>query len=134
MTYKICACCGQPFKPRPQVPNQTYCSSPACQSERRKSWQRNKIRTDPDYRENQSKSQRAWLDRNPDYWRKYRGKDGTTNPNPPPPHPCVPFPSGIYRIRFATDVGVAKSDAWIVEISPVCADCPCKKDVCKDRT
>lgn len=43
MTTKICACCGQAFEPRPQVPNQSYCSSPTCQRARRQRW---KVRFD----------------------------------------------------------------------------------------
>ncbi len=52
MTTIICACCGQSFLPDPRVKNQTYCSTPTCQTERR--------------------VQRAWINRNPDYLRKYR--------------------------------------------------------------
>ena len=73
MTAKKCACYGQNFEPRPQVPNQSYCSDPTCQQARRQLWQRNKMRTDPDYRDNQRHSQRAWLERHPQYWRNYRG-------------------------------------------------------------
>ena len=32
-------------------------------------WQRDKMQADPDYRENQLRSQRAWLERHPEYWR-----------------------------------------------------------------
>ena len=72
MATKICACCGQPFQPRPQVPKQTYCSSPACQRERRQAWQRQKLQDDRFYRENLQDAQRAWRDRNPSYSRNYR--------------------------------------------------------------
>ena len=54
METRICACCGQPFQPRPQVPNQTYCSSRACQRDRRQSWQRDKLQYDRFYRESPS--------------------------------------------------------------------------------
>ena len=67
-----CACCGQPFQPRPQVPNQTYCSSAECQRVRKLRWQQAKLRDDPDYRDNQRDAQRAWFDRHPGYWRAYR--------------------------------------------------------------
>jgi hypothetical protein len=30
---------------------------------------------DPDYAENQLRAQRAWLARNPDYWKTYRSKN-----------------------------------------------------------
>lgn len=42
-----CAHCGQAFQPRPQVPNQTYCSSPDCQGVRKLRWQQDKLRNDP---------------------------------------------------------------------------------------
>ena len=88
---------------------------------RRKSWRQKKIAADPDYRLNQSRAQRAWLDRNPDYWRKYRknreikgdtksfgGQIGAKQPL-----------SGFYQMRFISKKEVAKSDAWIVEITPI---------------
>lgn len=40
-----CACCGQSFLPDPRVKNQTYCSTPACQAERRKRWRQTRPRT-----------------------------------------------------------------------------------------
>jgi hypothetical protein len=42
MVTKNCACCGEPFVARPQVPNQAFCATPACQRERRQQWQRKK--------------------------------------------------------------------------------------------
>jgi hypothetical protein len=95
--------------------------------------------TDPGYRKNQADSQRAWLDRNPDYWREYRAKGGgnaTGITGVPVDEPKVgpPYLSGLYRLRCVESSDLAKSDAWVVEITPVCLDCPCKKDVCKDRT
>ena len=60
MTTKICACCGQPFQPRPQVKDQAYCSAPACQRARRQAWQREKLRDEPYYREYLQNAQRAW--------------------------------------------------------------------------
>jgi hypothetical protein len=75
MSTKICACCGQSFPPDPRVKNHTYRSAPDCQKERRKQWRQTKMKTDPDYRDNKSRIQRDWLDRNPNYWREYRKKD-----------------------------------------------------------
>ena len=31
-----------------------------CQKERRRQWQKNKLQTDPDYRDNQARAQKAW--------------------------------------------------------------------------
>ena len=69
---KRCACCGNSFEPRPQVPDQAYCSSPDCQRARKRQWQRAKLQSDSDYRINQRAAQQAWSQRNPDYWRNYR--------------------------------------------------------------
>ena len=72
MESKRCAACGKAFRSRPQVPQQCYCTAPACQRERRRSWQPAKRQSDPDYNDNQARAQHAWRKRNPDYWREYR--------------------------------------------------------------
>jgi predicted nucleic acid-binding Zn ribbon protein len=72
MMTRHCACCGKPFEPRPQVPDQAYCSEPDCQRTRKRQWQRAKIQSDPDYRINQRAAQLAWSQRNQNYWRTYR--------------------------------------------------------------
>ena len=134
MEPKICACCGQSFPPDPRVKNQTYCSSPACQADRRKRWRQTRSRTDDVYLDNKSRAQRAWLDRNPDYWRAYRA-NGVGAPKKLIDSKTAPAPlSGLYRIQFIPNMDSAKSDEWIAQISPVCADCPCKKNECKDIT
>jgi len=116
MEHKQCIACGLSFKPRPQIPQQSYCSSPDCQRERRRQWQRDKLQSDPDYQDNQARAQQAWSLRNPDYWREYRAShpkyvernralqqernakamvapiakmDAST--------PAIPLPSGIYE-------------------------------------
>lgn len=134
MVCKRCAACGQWFHPRPQSPKQTYCPDAACQRERRRRWQAEKRQTDPAYRENQTQAQRAWAARHPDYWRSYRQAhpavaarnralqrerdrqrrelakmDAST--------PIRPVPSGTYRLHPVTPGGLAKSDAWTVEIT-----------------
>lgn len=135
MEPKICAFCGQSFPPDPRVKTQTYCSSPACQAERRKRWRQTRSRTDEVYLDNKSRAQRAWLDRNPDYWRTYRAKGvGTPNKQIIDSKPALAPLSGLYRIQFIPNMDSAKSDEWIAEISPVCADCPCKENECKDIT
>ena len=153
MAFKTCLCCGQPFQPRPQVQNQTHCSAPACQRERRQDWQRKKLQEDRFYRDNQRDAQRAWRERNPEYSRKYRAsnplyteknraqqrsKTNEKQGSPAAINSESPWPrgilSGIYRIRFVANSENANMDAWIAEISPVCGDCPCKTDACKERT
>lgn len=152
MSNKICACCGLSFEKRPQVPNQTYCSLPACQRVRRQRWQRDKMQSDPDYRDNQSRNQRAWLDRHPEYWRNYReanpeyvkrNKSRQRSKHDPQQEVdlakmdvsrVMVLRPGLYRIEQIPSSEVSCCEAWIVEIKPLCIGCPCKKDGCKDRT
>lgn len=153
MATKICACCGQHFQPRPQVPDQTYCSSPVCQRARRQAWQRQKLQDDHFYRENQQDAQRAWRGRNPGYSRNYRAanpkyveKNRNRQRSKPPlarksdlakmdaSNWPTGLPAGVYRVRLLQWEGTAKSGAWIVEITPICPDDHCKTDACKDRT
>ena len=142
MTTKRCACCGKPFQPRPQVSNQTYCAASECQRERRRRWQRDKLKTDADYRDNQSRAQRAWLDRHPEYWREYRdahpeyvernrvlqqGRNAKVLASPVAKmdvsEPALPLPSGVYHLSLATDSGIAKMDVWTVEIRVHACEC-----------
>jgi hypothetical protein len=153
MGIKHCAACGQSFRPRPQAPNQSYCSAHACQRERRRRWQRAKLQSDPDYRDNQSSAQRAWLDRNPDYWREYREahpdyvernrnrqrtRRTLTKTIPVAKMdvsmPLQALPSGVYCLQRVVAPGVAKMDAWIVEITVVSAARPCAETACKETT
>ena len=60
METKTCNACGHTFAPRPQNPNQTYCTDPACQRERRRRWQQQKRRNDADYRDNDARAGKAW--------------------------------------------------------------------------
>lgn len=136
MNFKRCAACGHAFQPHPRVSNQSYCSTPECQRERRRRWQRSKLQNDPDYRDNQVRAQQAWSKRNPDYWREYR----QANPEYAERNrelqrqrnarstgaaiakmdalPALPgLPSGIYRLCQVSENGVAKMDAWTVEIT-----------------
>lgn len=152
MTSKICQSCGQSFEPRPQVPNQTFCSSPICQRVRRQRWQRDKMHNDPDYRDNQHRNQQAWLDRHPDYWRHYRAthpdyvehnkhhqrlkhqSSCKTNFAKMDASLPIQLEPGLYLIQQFQSTSLIKNNGWIVQITPVCLDCPCKKDACKDRT
>ncbi|KAB1590315.1 hypothetical protein C5O75_018625 [Burkholderia cepacia] len=148
MALKPCICCGDLFEPRPQTPRQTYCSSPTCQRARKRQWQREKLCNDPDYRDNQRDAQRTWRKRHPDYWRQYRNShpdyvgrnrsqqrtelhaslDNFAKMDAPA---IVP---GLYWIRSAAAPRRENQASWLVTIEPVCIDCPCKKDACKERT
>jgi hypothetical protein len=115
---------------------------PACQRERRRRWQATKRHNDPDYRENQKRVQQAWAERHPNYWRDYRrqhpeyternraqqrqraqdkaaGQIAKMNAS----KAAMPIPSGTYRLSPVVDASLAKSDAWMVEITVITAAC-----------
>ena len=151
MTIKHCAACGQTFHPRPQTPNQAYCSASACQRIRKRQWQKSKLQSDPDYRGNQREAQRAWQRNHPDYWRNYRDVNSEyaersrdrqrSGPSSNKDSvkmdawiPSVMLSPGLYKIAPAIGYEVSGSGNLVVEITPVCLDCPCKMDACKERT
>jgi hypothetical protein len=72
---KTCPHCGKKFLPHPAVRNQQYCGSADCQKTRKRTWQKEKLANDPDYRGNQAAAQRAWRARNRGYWKTYRMKN-----------------------------------------------------------
>ena len=142
MTTKRCANCNNLFKPRPQVPQQSYCPDPGCQRERRRQWQRSKLQSDPDYQDNQMRAQQAWTQRNPDYWRDYReshpeyvernrvlqlARNAKAQAGPvakmDASNPDIPLPSGVYHLSLVTDAEIAKMDVWTVEIRVHACEC-----------
>lgn len=150
MESKQCVACGQSFQPYPQVPQQSYCSAPSCQRERKRQWQRLKLQTDPDYQDNQDRAQQAWSQRNLDYWREYRashpkyaernralqqGRNAKAMSGPiakmDASTPVAPLPSGIYHLRLVTDSGIAKMDVWTVEITVHSCECKSHVDIAK---
>ncbi|MCP3889275.1 MAG: hypothetical protein GY702_10430 [Desulfobulbaceae bacterium] len=65
-----CAGCSTFFIPRNKF--QIFCSKPCCQRIRKTLWQKQKLATDPEYKEEQRLAQKKWLQNNPDYWKDYR--------------------------------------------------------------
>jgi len=142
MAKRRCAACGCLFVPRRNVPQQRYCAKRACQRTRRRRWQRQKLKVDADYRANQAAAQQRWRERHPDYWRRYRQshpeyatgnrerqrtrnrrrRSAGTGPSPPPIAKMDAYDaqttvrSGTYRLVPVTAEGVAKMDAYVVEM------------------
>jgi hypothetical protein len=142
MAKRRCAACGCLFAPRGNVPQQRYCSKRACQRTRRRRWQRQKLKRDPDYRANQAAAQRRWRERHPEYWRRYRQSHpgyaernreqqrernrcrpvAGTGPSPPPIAKMDAYRakkllrSGTYRLIPVLGPDVAKMDAYLVEM------------------
>ena len=68
-------CCRSCFKWKPKSPrhkDQSYCGQKACQQARKVEWERQKQKTDPDYRLNRKESYRRWHENHRDYWIKRR--------------------------------------------------------------
>jgi len=136
METKRCLACGGLLPLKSRVPDQSYCSRPQCQRERRKLWQRERKLLDPAYREAQAKAQKTWADRHADYWQHYREENpGYTDRNREKQRarnasrgssapiakmdassPTSPVPSGTYRMELQGAKGIAKMDAFTVEI------------------
>jgi len=130
-----CRSCRRTVPADPRVKNQQYCGRSACQRVRRRRWQRTKMATDPDYRDNQLRAQQDWRARNPDYWRQRR-QAARADPPPGTPHSSHSssdrqssrkmdtlqenfyLPAGSYVI---TPIGTAgrKMDPLRVEILPL---------------
>ena len=137
MSTKLCLFCSQPFIPCPQVQAQAYCSSAACQRERKARWQREKRATDPDYLENQARAQRAWLDRRPQYWKEYRarGRDLSTkaisvlslNAKMDESQSALKPVSGLYLITFIEGSPRLRGRGWLADIQPYAKPLVAKK-------
>lgn len=146
METKTCNACGCTFTPRPQNPNQKYCTNAECQRERRRSWQQQKRRDDADYRDNDVRASKDWATENPEYWKQYRDENpayaernrnlqqqrnrklrASVIANEDVSRPVNPPPAGRYRM-VRIEGGTANGDTWIVEIS-VLAAIPAAEDV-----
>jgi hypothetical protein len=69
---RLCAHCGHLLPLSTKNPNQKYCGQPECQKARKRLWQKQKMASDPAYRENQRHANNEWLKKNPQYWDQYR--------------------------------------------------------------
>ena len=144
MEQRRCAGCRKLFHPRPQCPEQGFCSAPACQRERKRRWQKAKRAADADYRDNDVQASRHWRDQHPGYWRAYRrnhpeyvtrnreqqrerDRADRSNQASAAPTPNLanedasilqfPLPTGTYRIVPAHEGALANEDAYLVKIA-----------------
>jgi hypothetical protein len=72
MSDRPCRYCEQPFQLSPYHPNQFACHQPECQQRRRRDYHRQKIASDPLYRQVCLDSSHQWREEHPDYWKRYR--------------------------------------------------------------
>jgi len=67
-----CCHCHTLFIPADKHPHQKCCGRKKCVLAGRAKLQKKKMDDDPIYRENQKAANEAWLEKKPDYWKKYR--------------------------------------------------------------
>jgi hypothetical protein len=67
-----CRYCEKSFRPSKFQPRQTVCSDADCQRQRRTEYHKEKIASDPEYRQVCQDSSRKWRAAHPGYWKQYR--------------------------------------------------------------
>jgi hypothetical protein len=72
MAERRCRYCERIIQPSKYQPGQSVCREPGCQQRRRADYHRQRIATDPEYRQICLDSVQKWRARNPDYSRHYR--------------------------------------------------------------
>jgi len=72
MEKRPCKNCRRLIEISPQRPDQKYCNRKKCQRARKNAWQKKKLRTDKEYRQNQQDTQAIWREKNPNYNKRYR--------------------------------------------------------------
>lgn len=72
MSDRRCPYCQQVFQPVRYHPQQVVCSQSPCQRQRRHDYQRQKITSDPVYRQVSRDSSQKWRAAHPGYWKQYR--------------------------------------------------------------
>jgi hypothetical protein len=135
MSTRLCAACGKLFVPRPQIPNQQFCSDHECQRERRRRTQAERRANKPATRVNDTQYRRDWRIKNPDYWKCYRATHPeyaernriqqrqrnkahkNSNIANEAVWPAHPFIGGLYQLSPVTRRKIANEAAWIVQIS-----------------
>jgi hypothetical protein len=69
---RSCRYCHEIFQPSIYRPQQSVCSKPDCQRQRRSDYHRERIRKDVAYATDVRASQRKWRTAHPQYWKQYR--------------------------------------------------------------
>ena len=72
MSDRRCRYGQEVFQPAPYHPQPLVCSQTACQRQRRRDYQRQKIASDPVYRQVSQESSQKWRRAHPGYWKQYR--------------------------------------------------------------
>lgn len=115
MTKRKCLACGEYFKPWPQTPDQSYCSKPECQRERRRRAKQKERSSNPVASTNHSgrstNSQNCAKRNRPQQKQRtpHLRLAATTIHYPP-------LPPGLYLLTRLDGDRIAKGNEWIAEI------------------
>ena len=109
MEKEQCKHCGSDFVKSPRHKNQKYCRASKCQKAKKAAWQRDKMHKDQEYRQNQKEYYAAWVEKNPDYWKKYRQR----NPEKAKRN------AFLQKARYAWGKAQAATKKRKMEVSPV---------------
>ncbi len=74
MVQSVCVSCKKPYIKNYRQKKQKYCSEPACQKARKAKWQRDKMKSNSEYKKDQIQANQDWRDQHPGYWKTYRRK------------------------------------------------------------
>lgn len=116
MTKKKCLACGEYFKPWPQTPDQSYCSKPECQRERRRRTKQKERGGNPDASTPQHRGRSA--DRQ-NYVKRNRPQRKQCTPHQGQPAETIhypPLPPGLYLLTRLDGDKIANGNEWIAEI------------------
>jgi hypothetical protein len=116
MTKRKCLACGEYFKPWPQTPDQSYCSKPECQRERRRRTKQKErsskpIASPPQHSGRSTDSQNYSKRNQPQQKQRlpHRRLAATTIHYPP-------LPPGLYLLTRLDGDKIVKGNEWIAEI------------------
>jgi len=141
-----CRHCGCVFQVCNKVKKHGFCNTKGCQKARKRKWQREKMKNDANYRQDQENAQEDWKNNNPDFWKNYRrdhaeyadrnrkqqrrrnqsrnaksaaGKKSEPIAKMDALTPDKTILSGKYQLVFVGSDMIAKMDSLIVEISTI---------------
>lgn len=115
--FRCCRFCQQAFEPSKFRPDQSVCSQPACQRQRRAEYHRHKIDTDPVYAQVVGDSQKKWRDTHPDYQKTYRRSHAAAverNRRLQPGRDAKRRAQFLVKNNLALDLKHCAAEAWLI--------------------
>lgn len=105
------------FQPSRYRPDQTVCSSPACQRQRRADDHRHRIETDPEYAQIVRDSRNKWRQAHPDYQKQYwraHDQQAERNREQQPQRDRKRRLAHLVKNNLALNLKQATAEVWLV--------------------